>query len=535
MTYDDTLGDWLSSAGTMALRDRVQLLPQVPNRYGLLWSKKAVGTRDFEVRCTFSAVASDPQQSPKDAAVGFWLSQDNFAAKYKEEDIVKASKDWAEGSKQAGLNSLLLRQDYKGFGLVFLGLDQQKSPRQSATAIWSSGGELTLEDFAQGRRDAKAKFVDWAGSATTQVKVRVRPDGSIKGHLMMLDVQKHMAETSWVWKEDGINATAYLSFLKDGRVRANGDTPSGGWQALPGGRLSLKATDQQPVTTLIFVGALQAVVEGHKHKSRLEYIGPLQPAGDQGEAKEEDHWVELFSLPAGTIQGSSQETWMGFSGWTGSETSVEVNLHQLDVLNFDSTKIGEEENELGKKEAEWAQVLEHEKRYLSQASQSEAVNRLTQLLTDHVEKFNTLGEKVREDLVKMETRLDNLDMDMSTYLRMAQAWNLEDQKFDPKAVKEHIVGIRSALTKDKATHDAALDKVNVAAAQLKARHGAAQLNDEGRAKVQAVAELSRSVEDLAEKGSMQTNGLLLMMVVSVAGLGLLFLSRMRYYEKKHYI
>jgi len=50
-----------------------------------------------------------------------------------------------------------------------------------------------------------------------------------------------------------------------------------------------------------------------------------------------------------------------------------------------------------------------------------------------------------------------------------------------------------------------------------------------------VQEQSKALETFAARGSTQANSLLLIMVVAVAGLGLLFLNRMRYYEKKHYI
>ncbi|CAK0792578.1 unnamed protein product, partial [Prorocentrum cordatum] len=54
LTYADTLGDWLSSAATMALRDRVQLMPAVADRQALFWSKRDIATQDFEVRFTLS-------------------------------------------------------------------------------------------------------------------------------------------------------------------------------------------------------------------------------------------------------------------------------------------------------------------------------------------------------------------------------------------------------------------------------------------------------------------------------------------------
>uniref|UniRef100_A0A7S4UPR3 L-type lectin-like domain-containing protein n=1 Tax=Alexandrium monilatum TaxID=311494 RepID=A0A7S4UPR3_9DINO len=535
MSYDDTLGDWLSSAGTMALRNRVQLLPAVANRHGVLLSKQALGTRDFEARFSFSAHPGDINMGPGDAAVAFWVSPEDCAKEYKEQVIVTTSKDWLEGSKAAGLTLLQNRPTFRGLAVFLLGLDSQKSRRQSVATMWNDGKQVGLEDFVEGRHGTQTKFVDWV-SGMTQVRVRVKPDGSIHGSMLTLDVQRHLSESVWTWKEDGVNVIAFITFLSNNQLKVNGGL-AGSWTVEPNSRVTIQV-NQLPKVTVLFNGGREAVPEDRSRRSKMEYVGRANPKGQEPEFKKDDeHWADLFSLPAGTTT-NEENFYLGFSGWTGSASSIEVNLHELSVVNFDASKIGEEEKDvLGGDEAqkEWLQILEHERRFLDQASQTEAVGRLTKLLTEHTEKYNQLGEHLKGELVKLESRLDSLGQEINTYLSAAQAWVLETQSFNPQVVKDHIVGIRTALSKDKDRHDAALNKVNEIAAQLKAQSGNTQLHEEGRVKVQAVADLSKSVEALAEKGSMQTNGLLLLMVVSVAGLGLLFLSRMRYYEKKHYI
>merc|ERR1712046_191551 len=152
-----------------------------------------------------------------------------------------------------------------------------------------------------------------------------------------------------------------------------------------------------------------------------------------------------------------------------------------------------------------------------------AVDRLTKLLREHVDKFTQQGEKCKEDLVTMEGRLDGLGKDMSNYLTLAQAWRADSGTFDTQVVQEHIVGIRASLGKAKEMHDSKLQEVHKAAKDLKTSSSGTLVGEGGKAKVQSVAEQSKAVEEYAERGSMQTYGLMLMMIIAVAGLACLFL------------
>merc|ERR1711920_521893 len=185
--------------------------------------------------------------------------------------------------------------------------------------------------------------------------------------------------------------------------------------------------------------------------------------------------------------------------------------------------------------SEWYKTLTEEKRYASQASQAEAVQRLTKLLKDHVDRFDGLGEKLKQEIVSMEGRLDTLGKDVATYLAAAQSFSTESQTMDPQVVKDHIVGIRTVLTKGQAQVDEKLNHVHEAAKTLKDNKGGAQLTGESKARVERVHEQAKTVQDSAHRSATQTNTMLLVLVIAVFGLGCLFWNRMQYYEKKHYI
>lgn len=263
----------------------------------------------------------------------------------------------------------------------------------------------------------------------------------------------------------------------------------------------------------------------------------LYYGGQVSKAAAEDGWGEIFRFPSGTFPVDAKESFVGFSGWTGSTNVFEADLNWVEMTNFDMETIGEaEQDTFGDASLQWLQVIEKERQMIDQAGQSEAINRLRNMLVTFTTNYNTGGEKLREDFLHMETRLDALGADIATFLAAAQAYKLESQDFDAVGVKNHIVGIRSALSNSNKEHDQKLDVVHEAAKTLKAtKDQETKAGQSGRVKVQSVAIQATAMEKLAARGSTQTNGFLLVIVIAMAGLGLLFLNRMRYYEKKHYI
>jgi len=537
LSYDNTLGDWVSSAATMALRDRVQLLPPVPDRYGILWNKQPVRSGKFEVSFTLSGTPKESTAGPNDAVVAFWIGLKDWAASYSEQDIVTKSKSWNEGLSAAGLTFAVNRPNFHGLGLLFLGKDRTKSNRQSVTALWGDGSKVfdqNLQNVPEAP-GASTKFVDWL-TLGTQVKLTVDGRGGIKGFVLTADVKDLVGDTQWSYMEDGVNSKSFLSLLTDGRIKVNDGEPAGSWKVLPGHRLRLWHPEQLDCTMRL-EGEFAAVQEDPKRvpTPTMAYVGKLNPTREEAGKVPAEKWVSLFELPENTFPSGAPECFIGFTGWSGSNSWLEVNLHQLQMLNQDPTTIGEKDQDvLGAVDAQWSKVLASTKRFVDQASQKEAVERLSQLLGEHVKQYNEMGEKLKTDIAGMEARLDTLGKDIGTYHAATQAFNMEKHSFDATVVKEHIGGIRSILEKDKVA-DSKYQGLSRAASELKAKHTAQSLNDQGKAKVQAVADQAKDVEVMAERGSNQTNSLFLVMVLSVMVVGILFLNRMRYYEKKHFI
>lgn len=434
LTYDDRLGDWTASASTMALRDRLQILPPVADRYGLFWNKRAASTSNFEISFNFRAMPQKKDDSVEDGVFAFWLSPDNFTAGYNEQAVVTV-RNWTKGLEDAGLTFINNRPNFKGLGVLFLG----GAERPFVSAILNDGSsEKKLSDFPPKSDDPQTKYIDWR-QKDVEVKIRV-----VLGSDMV------------------------------GTIRV------GGASATP---------------------------------------------------------VEIFRIAAQDSK-SWTDSYLGFSGYSGSKSFLELDMSRVEFRNFDQKTLGEkqdsaEEDELGDVDG-WKQVLEAEKKLIDQKSQKEAVERLTKLLGNYVERYNKMGEKVQSELVWLEKRMSMLDAEVSKVVVESKVVNPETGAIDTAALKEHISGIKTIIHTDKAAHNLKFEAVHQVAKTLKEKGGDV-LGREGRAKVASVAEQAKTLEQHVSSGSTQTNTLLFILVLAVCVLGLLFLNRMRYYEKKHYI
>jgi len=526
LTYDDNLDYWLSSGASMALRDRVQLLPPVADRYAVFYNKKAIGTGMVDIQFTISG-SSQQGASGQDGAVALWLERSNYTEGFDQTEIVKTSKQWIEGLTKVGHTLLAHKPNFLGLAIVF----GFRNGRQTITTMSaeSDAKPTSLDDVPA----ENVHYVDWL-SAGTQVKIRAKSDGSVEGYVMTLDMGRHISGSVWGWSDTGDEKPDGLLTLEgDGKVKWNDGVAQGSWKAVPGNRLYVEFNGRGH--TMHFEGSNRAREDRPSQAEKPEEHRGLMLYGAKV-SSDSEHWEQFMSAPPGFVKDSnSLNFYCGFTGYSGSKSFIEVDLHRMETKSFDEHRMGEDMADVvNADQGEWMKVLAEDAHYLASASQAEAVLKLNKLLSDHTENYDRQGEQLKEDLVRMDGRLDVLGRDIANFLSLAKV-HKGGNTFDAQELKDHIVGIRATLAKDKELHDAKLHVVHQAARDLKVAHSSAQLGEEGKAKVEAVADQSKSVETFAARGSFITSGLLLAMVLAVAGLGLLFLNRMRYYEKKHYI
>ncbi|CAK9065034.1 unnamed protein product [Durusdinium trenchii] len=235
------------SAASMAMQDRVLLLPSVADRAAFLWNKKAVASTDFEIIFTISGRLPDSTQ--QDGIFAFWLSLDDCASQYDEKaDFSGKGTDFGQvvqaGLKEAGYSLLANKPNFKGFALIFLPFDAQKKLRQTIASIYTDGVKPLPSALEKVLEDSRASVVtsNWlptgpkASMSSTQV--RVSPDGSIVVSKRDLGVA-HIPGSLWSWAPDGNEVKGTFVLQPDGTLSWKEHLKSGNWNLLPGGKLNI--------------------------------------------------------------------------------------------------------------------------------------------------------------------------------------------------------------------------------------------------------------------------------------------------------
>eukprot|EP00435_Cladocopium_sp_Y103_P049239 s900_g14.t1 len=140
--WDDE--SWVMSAASMAMQDRILLMPAVADRLAYLWNRKAIESGDFEVVFTISGTL--PSGTNQDGLLAFWLSLDDCVRHYDEKAIVEQAlrdkgQDWKAGLKEQGYSMLANKPNFRGLALLFLPFDAARKLRQTIAAVYSDGSK----------------------------------------------------------------------------------------------------------------------------------------------------------------------------------------------------------------------------------------------------------------------------------------------------------------------------------------------------------------------------------------------------------
>eukprot|EP00434_Breviolum_minutum_P039092 symbB.v1.2.034698.t1/scaffold4519.1/size87652/1 len=428
--WDDD--SWVLSASSMAMQDRILLMPPVADRLAYLWNKKAVDSTDFEVIFTISG--SLPSGTQQDGMLAFWLSLEDCASQYNEKAIVERAlrdkgQDWKSGLKEQGYSVLTNKPTFKGLALVFLPFDAQRKLRQTIGAVYSDGSKALPEAMDKILEDNRASVVtsNWlptgaqAAMSSTQasilepnlggmllVKVRVLPDGSIVVSKRDLGVS-HIPGSLWSWAPDGNEVKGTFVLQPDGTLSWKEHLNSGRWNLLPGGKLNITLFEANFILRL---EGSRAVQEYPEFPTRaIAYLGK--------DSQEEEPWQQLLSLPSKTLPVPIPPTYLGITGYSGTKAGMQVNLNFFATVNRDPHVVGEAGFSIAQSK-EWKEALAEEARFVDRASQREAVERVTKLLMDHVADEELLNQKIRSEIVTLDGRVESLSSEVGTYLAATQ-------------------------------------------------------------------------------------------------------------------
>ncbi|CAJ1428354.1 unnamed protein product, partial [Effrenium voratum] len=335
-SFERTIHDetWLLSAASMAMQDRVLLMPPVADRAAFMWNKKAIDSTDFEVVFTISGRL--PRGTDQDGIFAFWLSLEDYAKQYDEKAIIEKAqrdrnKDWKVGLRDAGFSQMGSKPDFKGLAIVFLPFDGQRKLRQTVAALVSDGSKAMPAPLEEVLKDSRATVVtsDWLPSSSSSCQVRLHPDGSIVIAKRDLGVS-HLPGSLWSWAPDGDTVKGTFVLQPDNTLSWKEHAKSGSWNLLPGGKLNMTLFEANFILRL---EGRRAVQEYPEFPTRaIAYLG--------GKAEEEP-WQQLMSFRASALPVPVPRTYLGFTGYSGTKTGMEVNLNYLASFNHDPHVLGE--------------------------------------------------------------------------------------------------------------------------------------------------------------------------------------------------
>lgn len=248
-------------------------------------------------------------------------------------------------------------------------------------------------------------------------------------------------------------------------------------------------------------------------------------------------WNECFKIDR-TKDPVKPGGYIGFTAWSGSASSGKVpdliSFTQFEVNNYDTTSIGEDMKDVSSEiqEAYRSMLTDDNRHFHDQKSQSEHIDRLVQMLSQHAEASRPAEEKMYQDLEVLQGRMSKLDEDCKLLVKELKILVTPDGDSGAEvALKDEIIGLRRLFIKDSASHRQKLEVVQKNVAEVKQKHVAASKPD----MFNEVAMLSESVETTVARSSTQTLWMLILLVGAVAIIGYLMWNRMQYYERKHFL
>lgn len=258
---------------------------------------------------SFTLSASSPADGPQDGYVAFWLNTEDYATNFLENDV---AEDWSKIVTNRGLTFLGNRPNFRGFVVVFFA----KQGKAMMAGMWHDGTRsLSVEELvASTEAGGSSKEVDWV-TAGTEVRLRVGSTGKVACRVRPYLPERFLMDSTWGWAPDGVEAKSNVILRADGSM-----VPDGSWSLKEDNLLHLEFVMKSHKLRYVLrlEGLSRAVVVRPDRKPRAAMFLHDTRA----------EWQEAFALSAGTI-AKEPRTFIGFTGWTGSDPSVKVDLLKL--------------------------------------------------------------------------------------------------------------------------------------------------------------------------------------------------------------
>jgi hypothetical protein len=246
-------------------------------------------------------------------------------------------------------------------------------------------------------------------------------------------------------------------------------------------------------------------------------------------------WNECFRIDRADGKTPIPENgFVGMTAWSGTPqegaASDLVSIISVEMTNFDDTSVGEDVKDVSTKiqEAYREMLMDENRHFIDQKSQMEHLQRLTDMITDHVSEAVPADKRLFADLQSLDVRMGRLDEDCRTLSKEVGVLINPAGVSGAGAVKDEIIGLRRLLIQDSNVHKQKIDEVSktvVAVKDVSSKASGETLS--------AVATQSEALEKTVVARSSQMSWLLFCLVACVILIGALMYNRMQYYEKKH--
>mmetsp|Transcript_20783 Transcript_20783/g.45052 ORF Transcript_20783/g.45052 Transcript_20783/m.45052 type:complete len:516 (-) Transcript_20783:49-1596(-) len=245
--------------------------------------------------------------------------------------------------------------------------------------------------------------------------------------------------------------------------------------------------------------------------------------------------TQIFQVPLATRMKSGG--FVGLTAWSGAAPMPDlVSVQRFEILNTDETVTGEELRDVSAQiqEAYREMLTDEHRHFLDQKSQTDHLVRLTSLVSDHLSTSKRAEESLAMQIQALSGRVHRLgescrELRKETDLLLGQ----HDQGGGGLgSLKEQIQGLRHIFNKEGAHAQKKLDAVAKNIQQVKSRHESMPENSQ---RMSAIAEQGLILEQTVSSRGTQMTGMMIVLVVSIVGIGLMMWRRMNYYEKRNFL
>jgi hypothetical protein len=255
-------------------------------------------------------------------------------------------------------------------------------------------------------------------------------------------------------------------------------------------------------------------------------------------------WQECFKIDR-TDDPVKPGGFMGFTARSGDLKQLPrggasdlVSIVEVDVSNFDENVIGEDMKDVTSKiqDAYRDMLTDDHRHFVDQKSQTDHLLRLTSVISDHIAAAVPEDDRLWKQVAYLDRRVSRLARDCKSFvaetslLANSQGGGPMAHKEAVEKLKGNIVGIRTLLEKEAATHKKKLESIERSTGEVKAKVSQAMSKES----LAVIEKQSASITKTVRVRGTQMVVMTVVLLAVILAIGFLMWNRMNYYEKKHF-